>query len=255
MGELVLFRFENQQVRTITRAGDPWFVAKDVCEVLEIGNVPDACGRLDDDEKDTIVSTDSVGRPHQQLIVSESGLYTLVLGSRKPEARAFKRWITHEVIPQIRRTGMYAAPSSIEDLIIMQAQSVKDLKAQIETLTERTTTALHRIDTLDTVNIEGDLRQRFDKMIRLYARKAGLVYSLAWRHFDQAWNTAYHSNLTALRENYAKRNGIREVTRPEYLFQTDHIEDALRIADKLLDSLPHNANERAATVDAVTAHG
>lgn len=96
------------QVRVIQREGEPWFVAADVCKALEIGNSRQAIVRLDDDEKG-VISTDTLGGQQQVNIVNEPGLYTLVLGSRKPEARLFKRWITHEVIPAIRKTGGYIA--------------------------------------------------------------------------------------------------------------------------------------------------
>lgn len=96
------------QVRVVQRDGEPWFVAADVCKALEIGNSRQAIVRLDDDEKG-VISTDTLGGQQQVNIVNEPGLYTLVLGSRKPEAKLFKRWITHEVIPAIRKTGGYIA--------------------------------------------------------------------------------------------------------------------------------------------------
>ncbi|MED4922920.1 BRO family protein [Anoxybacillus geothermalis] len=104
-----VFNYSGNQVRTIIRDNEVWFVAKDVCEVLEIKNPSDALGRLEDDEKTTIALTDSGGRPYKLSIVNEPGLYALILGSRKPEARQFKRWVTHEVIPTIRKTGGYVA--------------------------------------------------------------------------------------------------------------------------------------------------
>ena len=102
--------FENPdfgQVRTVTKDGEPWFVAADVCRALEVGNSRQALSRLDDDEKG-VISTDTPGGEQKMSIVNEPGLYSLVLGSRKPEAKNFKRWITHEVIPSIRKTGSYS---------------------------------------------------------------------------------------------------------------------------------------------------
>lgn len=93
-------------IRTTMIDNAPWFVAADVCNALEISNARDAVTRLDEDEKG-VVSTDTLGGNQQVNIISESGLYSLVLGSRKPEAKQFKRWITHEVLPTIRRTGQY----------------------------------------------------------------------------------------------------------------------------------------------------
>ena len=86
--------------------GEPMFVAKDVCAALEVKNSRDALARLDDDEKG-VVLTDTPGGEQQMQAVNEAGLYVLVLSSRKPEARAFKRWVTHEVLPALRRDGGY----------------------------------------------------------------------------------------------------------------------------------------------------
>ena len=89
--------------------GEPWFVAADVCRALGLGNSSQAIAKLDDDEKSGIIISDPHGREQVTRFISESGLYALVLSSRKPEAKAFKRWITHEVIPEIRKTGGYIA--------------------------------------------------------------------------------------------------------------------------------------------------
>lgn len=90
-----------------TLEGEPWFVAADVCRALGLGNSSDAIRKLDADEKDGVDLIDPIGRKQNTAIINEPGLYTLVLSSRKPEAKAFKRWITHEVIPAIRKTGGY----------------------------------------------------------------------------------------------------------------------------------------------------
>lgn len=99
--------FNNEEfgsIQTTMINGEPWFVAADVCKTLEIKNSRDAMTRLDDDEKD-VALTDTLGGAQTSTVVNESGLYALVLGSRKPEAKAFKRWITHDVIPSIRKHG------------------------------------------------------------------------------------------------------------------------------------------------------
>ena len=116
--------FENAQlgaVRTVMVDGEPWFVTADVCKCLELGNSGMALTRLDDDEKMTINLTDSHsgqrGGAQYCTAVNEPGLYALVLGSRKPEAAAFKRWITHDVIPDIRKHGLYATPETVEAML------------------------------------------------------------------------------------------------------------------------------------------
>lgn len=109
MMELQIFNHQDfGQIRAVEQDGEPWFVAADVCRALEHTNVNMALDRLDEDEK----SKFGLGLPGGDTwCVNEPGLYSLVLGSRKPEAKAFKRWITHEVLPSIRKTGVYVLPT------------------------------------------------------------------------------------------------------------------------------------------------
>ena len=103
--------FDNEEfgvVRVVMIDGVPWFVAADVCRVLEITNSRDALSRLDDDEKDDVGITDAIGRQQQTNVVNEPGLYHLIFTSRKPEAHKFRRWVFHEVLPAIRQTGGYS---------------------------------------------------------------------------------------------------------------------------------------------------
>lgn len=103
--------FDNPEfgsVRVVSRDGEPWFVATDVCRALGIGNPSDAVSRLDEDER-TLVSIEGASNGLPVNAVNEPGLYGLVIASRKPEAKVFKRWITHDVIPSIRKTGGYIA--------------------------------------------------------------------------------------------------------------------------------------------------
>ncbi|HMO07029.1 MAG TPA: Bro-N domain-containing protein [Paracoccaceae bacterium] len=109
MNAIIPFDFEEQAVRVVMRDGEPWFVAADVCRVLEILNTSDAVKRLDEDE----VTLDQIEGNHRPTnLVSESGLYALVIRSDKPAARRFRKWITAEVLPAIRRTGRYELPDA-----------------------------------------------------------------------------------------------------------------------------------------------
>ncbi len=104
MNEIVPFSFESFVVRVLPDdSGNPWFVAADVCDALDIKNVTQAVNRLDDDER----SMFNIGRQGETNVINESGLYSLILGSRKPEAKRFKKWVTSEVLPAIRKTGRY----------------------------------------------------------------------------------------------------------------------------------------------------
>ena len=137
--EMQKFDFKGASLRTLTdKAGEPWFVAKDVCDVLELSNVGQALARLDDDEKSSITLNDRTPGNPNRAIVSESGLYALVLASRKPEAHEFKRWVTHEVLPQIRKTGGYIPTSesdSDEDImaraVLVAQKTIKQKNQQI----------------------------------------------------------------------------------------------------------------------------
>lgn len=115
--QLIPFDFEGRPVRVVTDAlGEPWFVAADVCAVLDLPNTTRALERLDADEQ-ALISIQGISRGNDQVnVVNEPGLYTLVLGSRKPNAKRFKRWITHEVIPSIRKTGAYVMPNPVAAL-------------------------------------------------------------------------------------------------------------------------------------------
>ncbi len=106
MNDLIIFKNEKfGEIRTIEIENQPWFVAKDICYILEIQNTTQAINRLDEDERTML----NIGRQGNTNLINEYGLYNLILASRKKEAREFKRWITHEVIPSIRKHGGYIA--------------------------------------------------------------------------------------------------------------------------------------------------
>lgn len=106
---IIPFNFDTRTIRSTLIDGAPWFVAKDVCDVLEL-RVDNSVRSLDDDEKGI---THLQGFARGATIVSESGLYSLILRSRKPEARAFKKWMTSDVLPTIRKTGAYGLPDAV----------------------------------------------------------------------------------------------------------------------------------------------
>jgi prophage antirepressor-like protein len=106
----VEFEFDTTLVRTIAKEGQAWFVAKDVCDILEIGDPSKAVDRLEEDETGTTTIRTTAG-PREMLTVNESGLYSLIFTSRKPEAKRFRKWVTNEVLPAIQQTGRYVGYS------------------------------------------------------------------------------------------------------------------------------------------------
>ena len=137
--EIQRFDFKGAALRTLTdEAGEPWFVLKDCMSILDLGNPTETVKMFDEDEFSTAEVIDSIGRRQQAYIISEPGLYRLVMRSRKPEAKEFQRWVTHEVLPQIRKTGGYIPTSesdSDEDImaraVLVAQKTIKQKNQQI----------------------------------------------------------------------------------------------------------------------------
>jgi len=108
-----IFEFKGQELRIVTQNGEPWFVASDVCRILEIQNVTQAIQRLEENER----SMFNIGRQGNANIVNESGLYELIFASRKLEAKMFKKWVKQEVLPSIRKHGAYLTPNALRQAI------------------------------------------------------------------------------------------------------------------------------------------
>ena len=124
--EMKVFQSEQfGQVRAMVIDGDPWFVAADVCKALDINNPRQAVSYLDDDEKNTVTINDGIPGNPNKTIISEAGLYSLILRSRKPEAKAFKRWITHDVLPSIRKHGVYAEEEVVDKMLANPDYAIK----------------------------------------------------------------------------------------------------------------------------------
>ncbi|HEU4963651.1 MAG TPA: BRO family protein [Bacilli bacterium] len=150
-----VFNYEGRQVRTVMdETGNPWFVAKDVCDVLAVSNPTDALKRLDADER-TLVSIEGASNGLPVNAVNESGLYSLILGSRKPEAKAFKRWVTHEVLPTIRKTGRYEVvekqPSYMIDDRIQRAERWIEEERERQQLAEQVAVTAPKVEAFDTL--------------------------------------------------------------------------------------------------------
>lgn len=135
MNELQVFNYNGNEVRTIQKDGEPWWVLKDVCEVLDISQAVRVAERLDEDEVSQTHITDSLGRQQSTYIINESGLYNVILRSDKPEAKPFRKWVTSEVLPSIRKHGAYMTPQKIEEALLNPDTIIKlatNLKAERE---------------------------------------------------------------------------------------------------------------------------
>jgi prophage antirepressor-like protein len=118
MKDLVKFEFEGKGVRAgVDESGEPFWIGKDVCESLGFKSHNKTLSRLDDDEKGGVTIYHPTLGPREAITINEAGLYTLILRSNKPEAKKFRRWITHEVLPQLRRTGSYGLPQAAPEMV------------------------------------------------------------------------------------------------------------------------------------------
>lgn len=128
MSNIRIFNYNSVEVRTIQNDGEPWFVLRDVCNVLGLGTPARVAERLDPDEVSQTHITDSLGRQQETTIINESGLYNVILRSDKPEAKPFRKWVTSEVLPTIRRHGMYATPDTVEKMLADPDTTIKLLE-------------------------------------------------------------------------------------------------------------------------------
>jgi prophage antirepressor-like protein len=166
------FDFKGTNIRVIEKDGEPWFFGKEICDLLEIGHTATAYSRLDEDEKSNVVLNNVQGTPINYTIINESGLYSLIMGSRKSEAKPFRKWVTSEVLPSIRKTGSYSVPQSQPQMDINQItiaitstvlpivsdlikQTIAPIQSQIEVLSKNMMwmqTTLTRYIDMDVTN-------------------------------------------------------------------------------------------------------
>ena len=155
MNNLQVFSYEGNDVRMVQRNGETWWVLKDVCDVLGLSNPSIVADRLDDDERAKF----DLGRQGETNIINESGLYNVIIRSDKPESKKFKRWVTHEVLPSIRKHGAYLTPAKLEELMndpdawIKVLTALKDERAAKERLQLEATKNEPKVIFADAVSV------------------------------------------------------------------------------------------------------
>lgn len=213
MNKVTIFKYEeNKLVRTMNVSGEPWFVLKDVCDVLGLSTPARVAERLDSDEVSQAHLIDSMGRSQEMTIISESGLYNVILRSDKPEAKPFRKWVTAVVLPSIRKNGGYIAGQ--EELSPQELMAKALLVAQ-KTLTDRDT----RIKELTAQNqIMQPKAEYFDELVarnlltnfRETAKELGIKekYFVGWL-LEHKY--IYRDQKNKLMPYAAKNNGLFEV--------------------------------------------
>lgn len=143
--------------------------------------------------------------------------------------------MTPEQLDLLQQQIMIRKTRMLEKEVELLKDESEKMKAIIQIQSQELETVAHRIDNIDCTNIQGDLRDRFNKMIRLYATKKGIYFNKGYRDFIQAYNTAYRTNLELRMTNYCKSKGVKDISTPAYLEESGQLEDAIRVADKMLN--------------------
>lgn len=192
-------------VRVVDINGEPWFVVADVCKSLDIGNPSQAISKLDDDEKVTLTTNEGhsgkLGGAQMLNVISEAGLYSLILKSRKPEAKAFKRWITHEVIPSIRKHGAYMTPATLMEAM----QKPENIMALLEKLKDE---ELKNRELEETLKVFSDEVKTWDNRTIIRTLVSGLTGKLFGSNFGMGFKYFYNQ----FDHKYGTKLSIRKPT-------------------------------------------
>jgi anti-repressor protein len=224
-----LFDFRGQQLRVVEHDNESWFIAKDVCEILEIQNVTQALNRLEENER----SMFNIGRQGKANIVNESGLYELIFASRKPEAKTFKKWVKQEVLPSIRKHGGYLTPQKIEevllnpDTIITLATQLKDEQTK-RFLAEQTIQKQQPLVSFAESCMASDRSLLVRELAKLVSKQGILIGERRlyqklrdWRLIFLAKNEPYQEYVD--RGYFEINQGVRESTKGTFTYLTMRI--------------------------------
>lgn len=259
LNELQIFSYQSHEVRTVEMNCEPWFVLKDVCDVLGLSTPARVAERLDSDEVSQAHLIDSVGRSQEMTIISESGLYNVILRSDKPEAKPFRKWVTSEVLPQIRKTGAYMAPADpnlppelamVEGLLNSMKQMYSTQQRHDKAI-EQLTESMDTMKEVMTTDVNGDWRTACGHAIQAVARKQG-----GGKAYEEAWNEVYtemerNGFFVRRRLENRKKSAAAQGMSPTYVRKLNALDIIADSKDKKLMSAFINATKKLAAAHSV----
>jgi len=208
-----LLKFEEHNIRMTVREGEPMWVAKDVCDILGINNSRQAMSKLDPDEKDAVILSDTIGRQQKMTVVTQPGLFALIMRSDKPEAKRFDRWIRHEVLPAIMKYGAYVAPGAnlpdmgMHGVLTQFAGTVENLALEVAQIKANMAEAWQSSGMLPEPNgvfPEFSNYQKIHLAAREYCRITGCSWKALWPKVYSLMGLAYKTNLERRFKNAQK---------------------------------------------------
>lgn len=203
MNNLQIFDYNNKMVRTIETNNEFWWVLKDVCKVLGISKYRDTANRLDNDERETL-GVDTLGGEQKMLCVNESGLYNVILRSDKPEAKPFRKWITSEVLPSIRKTGSYSVNTEDNNINSQVLDLLKIQQEQVTNMFSLITAQFPKQYTPHWTHWIGKTYEKIDKL----ADNANLTRKQMLRSLYNEFQDTYDIDLNEYQYNYCILHNI-----------------------------------------------
>ena len=239
--------FEDTEIRIIQTDGTPWFVAKDVCDALNHSNSRKATQRLDDDEKNTVTISDGTPGNPNKTVINEAGIYRLIFTSRKDEAERFKRWLAHDVLPSIRKTGRYdakesrraepqkesafAALAEQSRLMARQMEHMAEVERRVQRIEDEREESARRLHALPSPEADApdvsDRRKLVD-LVRAYAGASSLSFPESWGKLYRAINSRCNINVHVRAEN-------RDIRKIEVLEKENLLPIAYAIAKDIFE--------------------
>jgi len=174
---------------------------------------------------------------YKKYLLTEEAFTLVAFSYVTPEAMKMKVRFIEEfkrMKEELQKRQQPLQPKTQAEMLLLYAQQMVEQERRMKQIEEQVTVVQHRLDNIDRIDTIGDLRQRLNKMIQKYARQNGIPFNYAWKDFVQAFNTAYRTNLELRRQNYINKTG-KDVSRPQFLEEMGLLEDAIRVADKMLN--------------------